>query len=233
MGRPFRCGVGGQHTWLSPKRRSLVFLHEFHEFAWDRLGFESRHRNALPRSDPGSLFFASLTTFRTFFPRQIDAHVRNKTPLIFSLFFPIYFCYFCAAAVFCGFCASRRDAGFHRHAASQPPRSEGGLVRLVRAHVRVRAHAVLRVITFVCGPFAQTTTGRGIAGSHGHSKAARRAPADRGVLALRVVRREPRVMHHVRRDVSATVLLTELGAGSRVKIFMRPGQRARQQTELW
>ena len=40
-------------------------------------------------------------------------------------------------------------------------------------------------------------------------------------------------MHCVRRDVSATVLLTELGAGSRVKIFMRPGQRARQQTELW
>jgi hypothetical protein len=39
-------------------------------------------------------------------------------------------------------------------------------------------------------------------------------------------------MHRVRRDVSATVLLTELGVGLRVKIFMRPGQRARQQTEV-
>ena len=40
-------------------------------------------------------------------------------------------------------------------------------------------------------------------------------------------------MHHVRRAVGATVLLTELGAGSRVKITMGPGQRARHQTELW
>ena len=71
-----------------------AFLVFFHEFAWDRLGFESRHRNALPRSDPGSLFFASLAIFRTFFPRQIDAHVGNKTPLIFSLFFSYLFLLF-------------------------------------------------------------------------------------------------------------------------------------------
>jgi hypothetical protein len=77
-------------------------------------------------------------------------------------------------------------------------------VRLVRVSVRVPAHAVRHALVFAHGPFAQTTTGRGIASSHGHSEAARRAPADRAVVAPRVVRRqELRVMHHVRRDVSA------------------------------
>lgn len=94
---------------------------------------------------------------------------------------------------------------------------EGGVVCLVRARVRVPAHAVLRALAFARGPFAQTTTGRGIAGSHGHSKAARRAPADRGVVAPRVVRRrELRVTHRVRRAVGAA------GARRRVLGAMQP-----------